>query len=418
MHDKLEFEIVASCPRFGRDPRIDGLVEVPGEVRARLREELTQLVRRLVVGIDTWRADLVTIERSNDGDRSIPATPAGITAAIHRCAEYGALPFAGLARAAFVASDLLRSFVVAEAMTEEERTGLLRSMDTVATRLAADFRALDRDEFLRRYGHVRPGTYDITSPRYDRDPGRYFSHVQRPSQPRPADVTLSAGTVARISTLLNEHGWPLDGQASLDFAAATIRGREEAKLHFTRTLSDVLESIAELGSIHGIGRDDLAHVDLHCIEQLDRESPARRRETLLRAAERGRTTHEMARLVELPALVASADAVDGHEALAAQPSFVTQGTATAPPRRLPENAWSPGCIAVIDSADPGYDWLFTQDVRGLITAYGGVNSHMAIRALELDIPAALGVGEERAREYAGASLLEIDAAHQIIRTLP
>ena len=32
-------------------------------------------------------------------------------------------------------------------------------------------------------------------------------------------------------------------------------------------------------------------------------------------------------------------------------------------------------------------------IKGLITKYGGVNSHMAIRCAELSVPAAIGVGE-------------------------
>ena len=36
---------------------------------------------------------------------------------------------------------------------------------------------------------------------------------------------------------------------------------------------------------------------------------------------------------------------------------------------------------------------FREVLEGLITAYGGSNSHMAIRCVELSIPAAIGCGE-------------------------
>ena len=51
-----------------------------------------------------------------------------------------------------------------------------------------------------------------------------------------------------------------------------------------------------------------------------------------------------------------------------------------------------GKIVLIESADPGYDWIFSHNIIGLITKYGGANSHMAIRSNELGIPAAIGVG--------------------------
>ena len=39
------------------------------------------------------------------------------------------------------------------------------------------------------------------------------------------------------------------------------------------------------------------------------------------------------------------------------------------------------------------DFIFNKKIKGLITKFGGVNSHMAIRCAELSLPAAIGVGE-------------------------
>ena len=52
-----------------------------------------------------------------------------------------------------------------------------------------------------------------------------------------------------------------------------------------------------------------------------------------------------------------------------------------------------GKIVLIENADPGYDYIFNQKIIGLITKYGGINSHMTIRCSELGIPAAIGIGE-------------------------
>ena len=51
-------------------------------------------------------------------------------------------------------------------------------------------------------------------------------------------------------------------------------------------------------------------------------------------------------------------------------------------------------IILIENADPGFDFLFGLGIKGLITRYGGVNSHMAIRCLEENIPACIGIGED------------------------
>ena len=47
---------------------------------------------------------------------------------------------------------------------------------------------------------------------------------------------------------------------------------------------------------------------------------------------------------------------------------------------------------IIENADPGYDWIFTKNPMGLITKYGGIASHMAIRCAEIGLPAAIGCG--------------------------
>ena len=47
---------------------------------------------------------------------------------------------------------------------------------------------------------------------------------------------------------------------------------------------------------------------------------------------------------------------------------------------------------MINSADPGFDFIFNHDIKGLITEFGGANSHMSIRCSELNIPSAIGVG--------------------------
>ena len=55
-------------------------------------------------------------------------------------------------------------------------------------------------------------------------------------------------------------------------------------------------------------------------------------------------------------------------------------------------------IILIEGADPGYDWIFLHGIKGLITKYGGANSHMSIRCSELGITAAIGCGVEKYAE--------------------
>ena len=50
-------------------------------------------------------------------------------------------------------------------------------------------------------------------------------------------------------------------------------------------------------------------------------------------------------------------------------------------------------MVLIESADPGYDWIFSYNIW-LITKYGGAASHMAIRSAEYGIASIIGCGED------------------------
>ena len=68
-----------------------------------------------------------------------------------------------------------------------------------------------------------------------------------------------------------------------------------------------------------------------------------------------------------------------------------------------------GKIVAISNADPGFDWIFSHNIVGLITQYGGANSHMAIRCAELGVPAAIGIGDNLYESsYQGRMLLDCD----------
>ena len=76
-----------------------------------------------------------------------------------------------------------------------------------------------------------------------------------------------------------------------------------------------------------------------------------------------------------------------------------------------------GAIVCIPSADPGFDWLFSHSIAGLITAWGGANSHMAIRSGELGIPAVIGAGELQYKKWSEAKRLNIDCGNKRVEII-
>ena len=94
---------------------------------------------------------------------------------------------------------LLQSIRDVGIFSETDYENFLKSLDTVASRIAKDKDKLERKEFLSIYGHLRPGTYDITSPRYDESPELYFNWDK--SDDVKSSATEFSVTIEQMSSL-------------------------------------------------------------------------------------------------------------------------------------------------------------------------------------------------------------------------
>lgn len=431
LHDKVEFEIVHSCYTPDIAKRLQPLAEggfAAGDL-ATLQASLRQLTNRVInrkTGL--WQGDLARIDELDRRRKTVES--AGLDKIgrlywlIEDCKRYGTLPFAGLARAGFIAMQMLQALISVGILDEADKASFLAGLDTISAEMARDWRRLERPAFLARYGHLRPGTYDILSPRYDEAPERYFAG-DRPLGLAEAAGTaepfrLSLGKMRAIEAMLSEHGLEQDVVGLFDFLEAGIKGREYAKFVFTRSLSDVLRLFARLGDEHGLTIDDLSHADVSVLRQLQTES-GDVGDTLRRSIAQGRRRYEETTSITLPPVIFRPEDAWSFEQPATAPNYITQSRVTAPACELngvpPEGIALAGTIVLIPGADPGYDWLFTRGIAGFVTAYGGANSHMAIRAGELRLPAVIGVGEALYGRLRRARAIAIDCAARQITPL-
>ena len=434
-HDKVEFDIVYSCyyPGIRRDvatlERHGFSGTEVGELLSALRD-LTNHIIHPAHGL--WRPDLAKIETLKARHRTV--VDGGMSAVdkiywlLEDCKRYGTLPFSGLARAAFIAVQFLQGLVKLGIFSRTDYDAFLRSLDTITNRMGADvarLRAgrLGREDFLREYGHLRPGTYDILSPRYDEAFDRYFGGVAEapgPERPRPAPIELSAAQHTAVAEVLREEGLTVTPGELFEFIRAAIEGREYAKLVFTRSLSDALVQLEALGAQCRLTRDDLSHLNIRKVLELYSVLDALDlRDVLLRDIEANREAHRITQTLRLPDLILSPADVFHFHTGKHEPNFVTLGKVTA--EVVPEDALATatlaGKVVCIRAADPGYDWIFSRGVGGLVTRFGGANSHMAIRAAEQGIPAVIGCGETEFEAWSGAAAIEIDCANRTVRVL-
>ncbi len=422
LHDKVEFEIIFSCYTLDLPLRMGKLAEhgFTSDDVAELSGALRRLTNRITHGETAlWRHDRAKIDLL---EQRFPAICNAEIDKISRiywliedCKRYGTLPFAGLARAGFIAVQMLQSFVEMGVLNTDEVATFMASVDTVGSRIGEDFARLPKQDFIARYGHLRPGTYDILSPRYDEAPDLYFDWSSaRPPAPPPR-FALSIQQLRHIEQLLKEHQLDIDVLSLIEFIKAGIEGREHSKFVFTRSLSDALSLIRQLGEEHGLSAEDCAFLNYDAIRTLYSESGSVR-EVLVDSVARGRERHKLTRHLVLPPIIASPDEVFAFHVPPSQPNFITRKSVTAPVAAISDPPESfAGRILFVPSADPGFDWIFTRDIAGFVTQYGGANSHMAIRAGELGIPAVIGAGEALFRRWQTARKLCLDCTnHKVL----
>ncbi len=439
-HDKVEFEILHTCYTFDLPDRLAEL-QRHGFSKAeciQLELSLQTLTNRIIHNENgLWRTDAAKIDLLEERQDLILQSELDHVSKIYwlleDCKRYGTLPFAGLARAGFIAVQVLRSLVGVGILSQEEYDSFMGSLETVSSRMAGDFARLKKSAFLEKYGHLRPGTYDILSPRYDETPDAYFcwdspsdghdaTHAaakysnpmgHRSKQP----FRLSIDQLKQTESLLQEHGFEHDALGLFDFIKTAIESREHGKFVFTRSVSAVLTLLEDLGREHNLSRKDVSYLDIHTIYNLY-SSGQEAGQTLRSSIENGKRSYRVTKQLVLPPLIDKPEDVWAFHLPPMSPNFITQKSATAHGVSCTDGRDRlHGHILFIPSADPGYDWVFSHGIAGLVTMYGGANSHMAIRAGEIGIPAVIGAGEVLYNQWAAGELINIDCMNRQVKVL-
>lgn len=424
LHDKVEFEIVYSCYTLDLVDRLKKLGEVgfSEEDQRAIANSLRQLTNK-IVHHDTglWRGDAQKLNILNERRARISSSSLTPVEKIYWLLEdtkrYGTLPFAGLARAGFIAVQMLQSMVSIGVLSQDDHDAFIGSISTVSKQLARDRVSLDKTSFLARYGHLRPGTYDILSARYDENPDHYFNWDERVSAVSRAETfSLTLPQMREITSLLKHHCLEANPVSLFDFMQAGIELREQAKFHFTHNLSDAMVLMGEIGRQYDIDREDLAFCSSSVFREMyTTETDAR--SLLLYSIEEGKEKYDTALRTALPPLITKPEDVWSFKWPKTHPNFITQKQVTSTVVGCNHKDMLKDAIVCIPNADPGFDWLFAYPIAGLITAWGGANSHMAIRAGELGLPAVIGAGEKLFRAWSGARLLHIDCAGRRVSIL-
>lgn len=425
-HDKVEFDIIFSCYTLDLPDRIkilkdNGFTDEECEEIAESLRTLTNNIINFDRGL--WKKDINKIDILKKQHSSIISSKLDKVSKIYwlieDCKRYGTLPFAGLARAGFIAVQMLKSLVSIGILSEDDYHNFMKDVNTVSSAMKEDFNKLNKTEFLKKYGHLRPGTYDILSSRYDKEPELYFDWNKKNNDYTIENqgFSLTMKQLNEIELLLKKHNLDYNAIGLLNFLKTAIEGREYSKFVFTRSLSDALQLLEELIIENGFSIENGAHMDINIIKKAYSSSHDIK-QLIEHSFTKGKENHKLTEQIVLPPLITDADEVWSFKYPDLEPNYITLKETIGNVKLIDENVGDiEDSILLIRSADPGYDWIFSHNIKGFITMYGGINSHMAIRAGELDIPAVIGVGEQKFNQYEKAEVIKLECANRKIRII-
>ncbi len=403
LHDKLELEIVFTIwvPTFIEDAKNrfkdDNL---SSKELKELEESLKKITANALIRLDK---DVSSIDLLSERFEVIMKSDLKhidkINQLIEDCRKYGTLAFAHAARAGFVAVTLLKSLVKQGTLSQDRMLEFQGSIPTIAS----DFQtALSNNssikELIKKFGHLRPGTYDVNQLAYWEKPDFYFIRNEQSKEThetRENKFVFTQQELRGFGDFLDKLPIKIEVDDFIKYLKKAIQSRESTKFDFTRNLSVALDLMIKYGIKElGLIREDVGYLKFDDFIGIQKNQ-LNKKQILSFVKLRKNSFSEM-HLAKLPSFISSKKDFFGFEQGKSEANFITRLSIVAD--LLFIKSCKPddikGKIVAIPNADPGFDWIFSHNIAGLVTQYGGANSHMAIRCAELGVPAAIGIGDK------------------------
>jgi len=428
-HDKVEFEILFSCFENNIDHRLSELKNHGFDDREikNFKKILINFTNKIINNFPNILefCKNLTHEMTNKQSKiisNLESKPKTVKTLLYaaedllvNCRDFGTYPFSIMARIAFVSSILLRSSNTNHKHNQQIED-FMNSISTPLSNIQKDIveyseKNISKSTFLKKYGHLRPGTYDITASRYDENDD-FLKNISFQKKQSPSK---SIKLKKSIQKNLEKNGLIFNEIDFSTFVKLSLQSREELKFEFTKSLSCALELIAEAGRIMGFSRDEISNLSIKTILESKNKKTQNTKIIWKKIIEKEKQKNKINNLMTFPSLIYSENDFDVINYFDSQPNYVTSKKISGKISLLSKISSSSQIenkIILIENADPGFDWIFTKNPLGLITKYGGIASHMAIRCAEIKLPAMIGCGEIIFEQLCTASKITLDCKNQ------
>lgn len=424
-HDKIEFEIAFTCFTFSIKERIEKLPKnkFSSKEKSLILNSLKKINITSYKDIKTTPKKLIELEkRIKKISKSKTYNLDKIFWLIEDCKKYGTLPFAGMARCGFIAIELINSLVEKRIITNKEKSDFLNSINTIASNLNNDVFTKNKGDFLKKYGHLRPNTYDIDTRNYRDGYDLYFNKINSKNKIKiNKKFKFKNKAISRINKLLKENQHPITAINLINFIRESIKLREYTKFIFSKSINEIFKNLTILFERIKLNKKDIKFLSIQTIKDLYYNLNHNDLNYIIsKEIKNSKIQYTKNKFIKLPSNIFHQNDVYFFKLEKDEPNFITSENITGEIliiENLINSKKYTNKIVCIVNADPGYDFLFSYKIKGLITKYGGVNSHMAIRCNELNIPAAIGVGDKIFSELKKSSKVQLNSMNKTIKII-
>jgi len=334
------------------------------------------------------------------------------------CKNYGTLPFANIARMAFIGIEFLNSMVELNIINNNEKEHFLENLNSISYEMNQALNKKNKKLFFEKFGHLRPNTYEISNPNYKENFSRYFLKNKK-KKIIEKKIKFEKNKKNLINKFLDKEGFSkLNADILLNFIKSSIKEREASKLFFTKIIDEIFSELKVFAKRIKLKENYIQYLDINdVLSYYNNFSHEYLIKNLKRKSIENKKTYFYCQNLSLPNIILSKNDIYFFEERKASPTFITTKEIISEFKYIKKdfkNINLKNKIICIENADPGFDFIFNHDIRGLITAFGGPNSHMSIRCNEFSLPAAIGIGEKKFQQLINKNSIYLNCEKKIL----
>ncbi len=422
LHDKIEFEIIPTCFNSKLN-HIYKKILTKKEIKI-YKTHLSELTSNIInPNLNILKKEIELVRNIESKQKEISLSKLSkiqkVFYLVKICQKFGTLPFAGIARCAFIAKAIFNNLVEDNVLDRIKVDHFFKSIKTITNKMNLDLIKLkhnkfSKKKFLKKYGHLRPSSYSITNLSYREDFKKYFNlKMITKNKTDNKKFNFSLKEKNQANKWLKKNKLNFNFEQLIFFTKTSVYWRENAKFEFTKIIDKIFLIIIPFMKKIGIKRDDIMHLDVNILLNAFSTLNLQELTSLIKKdIDINKKEYLISKKILLPDIITDPNDAFFHHIQKTIANYIGNKAFTGQIIRLDDlkvNSTNlKNKIILIKNADPGYDFLFNYQIKGLITMYGGPNSHMAIRCNELEIPAIIGVGKNEYYKIAKSNIVQID----------